>query len=235
MNGTATASTPATDSIDTRTLVSELNSYLAAYASASSAPLALSSATASKDTANMTSTLLDPTSQLTGELPSKPHEDDGQEVNYTEALTSLLSTLETRRASVRAHMSRLVRNMAEQLELNGGAGAGGRQLSSSGAMGLGRASLGRKSVGGGFTGGAMGGAALMGAVEDLQREAERCLLSLDAIPIREEEADPQDELVGANGDDLATSAPNDSAGEAGRSGVTGKQSDGSSSQMQLPP
>ncbi|CAD6899632.1 unnamed protein product [Tilletia laevis] len=232
MNATATAA----DAIDTRALVSELNSYLAAYASASSAPLALSSLSSQR-----TSTLFGPSSSSAtagADAPARGgleqeegrgEQEQEQEHDYTEALTHLLSTLETRRASVRTHMSRLVRGMADQLELGGraGAGAGGTGSGNSGA------GIGRRKAGG------AGGAALMGAVEDIQREAERCLTALDAIPLsRDDGAADTGETPGAvDGVDQAALRDGDGADQAGRNGGASAGGGGSvhPAAMQIPP
>ncbi|CAD6932865.1 unnamed protein product [Tilletia controversa] len=231
MNATATAA----DAIDTRALVSELNSYLAAYASASSAPLALSSLSSQR-----TSTLFGPSSSSAtagADAPARGglEQDEGrgeqeQEHDYTEALTHLLSTLETRRASVRTHMSRLVRGMADQLELGGRAGAG---TAAGAGVGNSGAGIGRRKAGG------AGGAALMGAVEDIQREAERCLSALDAIPLsRDDGAAEAGETPGAvDGVDQAALRDGDGAGQAGRNGGASAEGGGSvhPTAMQIPP
>ncbi|KAK0531358.1 hypothetical protein OC842_003651 [Tilletia horrida] len=232
--------TPPTDEIDTGALVSELNSYLAAYASASSAPLALGAATSSgsssraelREEEEALRRSHSPQSQHVHQQQQQhalpPHTDPSRppppspflvappqlnepsQYDYTEALGSLLSTLETRRASVRAHMSRLVRGMSDQLEL-GQAHPSGRpgfmppsasSSSSSPSLLVGSKqgqNNGAPSPGGGVPGVARSGpgASMAAAVDDLQRGAERCLAALDNLPLDEQEQSDKDGALNA--------------------------------------
>jgi len=149
-------------------------------------------------------------------LIAPPQLNEPSSYDYTEALSSLLSTLETRRASVRAHMSRLVRGMADQLDINQvslqASVAGPSSTSAATGTGTeakadtieaaraGALASNSKALGSGTTSsnsgnqtskapGATVGAGLMAAVEDIQRGAERALSALDAVHIKSSAAE----------------------------------------------